>query len=329
MRFNRKISPNEFLELQVRLNKAVANSPNNQEIIGAYKDLKKALEKDFGSIKLNPGEEVFLKYPPQNANIANQILEPAEAIKKPIGEIQAEMGRKLNNEAIDSLRKQLHDANNFYQNNIVSFTTSLANKVGRSFDKNLFTEKQLAGFIESGNINKDQLATMLSNNIFKSGAGRQSFDAITDLQKLLEADVHKYNPKTDKSILHIDEKKNLRIDDLDLHMEELVNEILSSQIIDNEEKCILLYETTNYIGDNSLYDAEFDGFEIINASSTVFSDGMYVSLFIKNLTNERGTTGAFLNEAFGPQPSQGFYGSNSREFYALPRTIGFSISRGF
>ena len=37
---------------------------------------------------------------------------------------------------------------------------------------------------------------MLSNNIFKSGAGRQSFDAITDLQKLLEADVHKYNPKT-------------------------------------------------------------------------------------------------------------------------------------
>ena len=193
---NRKISPNEFLELQVRLNKAVANSPNNQEIIGAYKDLKKALEKDFSSIKLNPGEEVFLKYPPQNANIANQILEPAQAFKKPIGEIEGAMGMKLNNEAIDTLRKQLHDANNFYQNNIVSFTTTLANRVGRSFDKNLFTEKQLAGFIESGNINKDQLATMLSNNIFKSGAGRQSFDAITDLQKLLEADVHKYNPKT-------------------------------------------------------------------------------------------------------------------------------------
>jgi hypothetical protein len=30
-----------------------------------------------------------------------------------------------------------------------------------------------------------------------------------------------------------------------------VNEILSSQIINNEEKCILLYETTNYIGDNT------------------------------------------------------------------------------
>ena len=60
-----------------------------------------------------------------------------------------------------------------------------------------------------------------------------------------------YNPKTDKSILHIDEKKDFRIDNLDLSMQELVNEILSSQIIDTEEKCILLYETTNYIGDNS------------------------------------------------------------------------------
>ena len=87
--------------------------------------------------------------------------------------------------------------------------------------------------------------------------------------------------------------------------------------------------TRNYIGDDSAYDAEFDGFNIINASSTIFNDDMYVSLFIKNMTNERGTTGAFLNEAFGPQPSQGFYGSNSREFFALPRTIGFSISRGF
>ena len=62
---------------------------------------------------------------------------------------------------------------------------------------------------------------------------------------------NKYNPKTEKNIFHIDEKKDFRIDNLDLSMQELVNEILSSQIIDNEEKCILLYETTNYIGDNS------------------------------------------------------------------------------
>jgi hypothetical protein len=74
----------------------------------------------------------------------------------------------------------------------------------------------------------------------------------------------------------------------------------------------------NYIGDNSLYDAEFDGFNIINASSTIFNDDMYVSFYMKNLTNERGTTGAFLNEAFGPQPSQGFYGRAKNSLLLLP-----------
>ena len=107
------------------------------------------------------------------------------------------------------------------------------------------------------------------------------------------------------------------------------DDILSGMGMVNRLDLYAQSSTRNYIGENSAYDAEFDGFNIINASSTIFNDDMYVSLFIKNLTNERGTTGAFLNEAFGPQPSQGFYGSNSREFYALPRTIGFSISRGF
>ena len=42
-----------------------------------------------------------------------------------------------------------------------------------------------------------------------------------------------------------------QLEKLDLTMQGLVNEILSSNIIDNEEKCVRLYETTNYIGDNS------------------------------------------------------------------------------
>ncbi len=87
--------------------------------------------------------------------------------------------------------------------------------------------------------------------------------------------------------------------------------------------------TRNYIGENSLYDATFDGFDIVNLSATAFKDDFYVSLFVKNVKNERGVTGAFLNPAFGPQPSQGFYGSNAREFFALPRTIGVAISKSF
>ena len=191
---NRKISPNEFLELQIMLNRAVANSPKNLELIGTYKDMKKALEKDFSSVKLNPTEEIYLKYPPQDANIANNILQPADPTKVKIGDIEGARGMKLNAEAIDRLRTQLLDANNFYQNNIISFQTALANRFGQAFDKNLFSEKQLAGFVESGRINKDQLAQMISKNVFQSGAGRQSFDAITDLQKLVEADVYKFNP---------------------------------------------------------------------------------------------------------------------------------------
>ena len=37
---------------------------------------------------------------------------------------------------------------------------------------------------------------MISKNVFQSGVGRQSFDAITDLQKLVEADVYRFNPAT-------------------------------------------------------------------------------------------------------------------------------------
>ena len=63
-----------------------------------------------------------------------------------------------------------------------------------------------------------------------------------------------YNPNSSNKILIIDEKKNLRISSLDLSLDGLVNEISASNLLDDEEKCILLYETSNYIGDNSFND---------------------------------------------------------------------------
>lgn len=88
-------------------------------------------------------------------------------------------------------------------------------------------------------------------------------------------------------------------------------------------------ETTNFIGVDDSFTATFSSFRIINASSTIFADNYYISLFVKNIANERGVTGAFLNQGFGSDPSQGFYGDNSREFFALPRTIGLSLNRSF
>ena len=61
----------------------------------------------------------------------------------------------------------------------------------------------------------------------------------------------KFDPSSEMSILHIDERKNLRISKLDLNLDILVEDILNTTKLNNEEKCIILYETTNYVGDNS------------------------------------------------------------------------------
>jgi para-nitrobenzyl esterase len=61
----------------------------------------------------------------------------------------------------------------------------------------------------------------------------------------------KFDPNSNKSILLIDEKKNLRITKLDLTLDSLVEEIINTKKLNDEEKCIILYETSNYIGDNS------------------------------------------------------------------------------
>ena len=68
----------------------------------------------------------------------------------------------------------------------------------------------------------------------------------------------KYNPNLEKSILIIDEAKNLGISKLDLNLNSLVSDILKSDLLSDEEKCIILYETTNYIGDNLFDDYNQD-----------------------------------------------------------------------
>tara|TARA_B100001057_G_scaffold114836_1_gene113273 strand:- start:12762 stop:15257 length:2496 start_codon:yes stop_codon:yes gene_type:complete len=88
-------------------------------------------------------------------------------------------------------------------------------------------------------------------------------------------------------------------------------------------------EMQNHLSSSTDYNQDLDAFSIGDISSTLFNDDMYISFFIKNITNERGVTGMFKSEAFGPDPSSGFYGSNDREFIALPRTIGISIDKSF
>ena len=74
---------------------------------------------------------------------------------------------------------------------------------------------------------------------------------------------------------------------------------------------------------------EFDGFEIWDASASLLYEGWTSSLFVKNIFNERGVTGSFTPEAYGPNTNAEFYGSNSRSFIALPRTFGLAINYQF
>jgi len=52
---------------------------------------------------------------------------------------------------------------------------------------------------------------------------------------------------------------------------------------------------------------------------------------VKNLFNDEGTTGAFPFLVGGPNtaPSQNYFGNNSRDFIALPRTFGMALSYSF
>ena len=88
-------------------------------------------------------------------------------------------------------------------------------------------------------------------------------------------------------------------------------------------------KTYNVIETNDVQSIIFDGFQIWDTSASIVYDQWISSIFIKNIFNEEGVTGAFTEEAYGSEPSAYFYGSNSRNFIALPRTIGIAINYQF
>lgn len=87
--------------------------------------------------------------------------------------------------------------------------------------------------------------------------------------------------------------------------------------------------TQNILNEGVLNADQFSDFSIWDLTLTVASDTWSASFFMKNITDARGVTGAFTPEAFGPQPGADFFGSNAREFIALPRTFGLAFTYGF
>jgi outer membrane receptor protein involved in Fe transport len=75
--------------------------------------------------------------------------------------------------------------------------------------------------------------------------------------------------------------------------------------------------------------AELDSFQLWNLSSTLSKDEWAVSLYVKNLFDEDGATGAYPVAYMGPNPNMNYYGNNSREYLAQPRTYGAVVSYSF
>lgn len=77
--------------------------------------------------------------------------------------------------------------------------------------------------------------------------------------------------------------------------------------------------------------AEIDSFQLWNLSSTYSTDSWSASVYVKNLFNDEGTTGAFPFLVGGPNtsPAQNYYGNNSRDYIALPRTFGLTVEYRF
>jgi hypothetical protein len=77
--------------------------------------------------------------------------------------------------------------------------------------------------------------------------------------------------------------------------------------------------------------AEIDSFQIWNFSTTLSWSEWSTSLYVKNLFNEDGTTGVVTYLAAGSSPdvTQRYFGNNSRDNIALPRTIGLVVRYSF
>ncbi|MBB4858610.1 outer membrane receptor protein involved in Fe transport [Novosphingobium chloroacetimidivorans] len=83
--------------------------------------------------------------------------------------------------------------------------------------------------------------------------------------------------------------------------------------------------STQNVLDQTISDSrKFSPFSIWDLTATLAGNDWSLSLFAKNVFDNRGVTGSFNAASFGPNPTAEFYGSDARTFITLPRTIGLS-----
>jgi len=95
------------------------------------------------------------------------------------------------------------------------------------------------------------------------------------------------------------------------------------------QTCLLFPPNTTctpgpYYGQPKFY-APMGGFAIFNASTTYLMDKWSATLWVKNIFDDKGTTGIYTQAYMGTYPDQNFYGNASKALNALPRTVGLTL----
>jgi iron complex outermembrane receptor protein len=85
----------------------------------------------------------------------------------------------------------------------------------------------------------------------------------------------------------------------------------------------------NSIGTSPLFNVPLDSFQIWNTAFTLAADQWNASLWVKNIFNEEGVTGAFTELYMGTAPGVGYFGNGAKDLISLPRTIGVSFNYAF
>ncbi|MBY5992212.1 TonB-dependent receptor [Ferrimonas balearica] len=88
-------------------------------------------------------------------------------------------------------------------------------------------------------------------------------------------------------------------------------------------------ETENSLSMNPKFNRTLDGFSLWNLQTRFSAETWDLSVYVKNLFNEEGVTGALLEDHMGTETSEGFLGNSSKDYISLPRTIGAALTWRF
>jgi hypothetical protein len=87
--------------------------------------------------------------------------------------------------------------------------------------------------------------------------------------------------------------------------------------------------TENAISTSPKFSKLWPGFSVWGLTSTVASERWSAAVYVKNLFNNEGITGGFLEAHMGTDPTQNYVGNGSKVFISQPRTVGFAGSYEF